>query len=170
MMPGPETDLDLGHCDERFTGVAAGSGSTISPADLFQRAREASAGRLSGQDHPGRPHVTNEIRRSSISAAMRSISCSARSAARSATSRVCRSFEAIRQLGNDKPRNNVIYMHLTLMPFIPASGRAPRPSRPSIRSRSCGHRHPPDVLPRAPTGDPARRPRDRAVLQRPRRR
>ena len=32
-------------------------------------------------------------------------------------------LEAIRQLGNDLPRNNAVYVHLTLMPYIPACGR-----------------------------------------------
>jgi len=45
-------------------------------------------------------------------------------------------FEAIRQLGNEVPRNHAIYIHLTLMPssLRPANSR---PNRLSIRSRSC---------------------------------
>ena len=31
-------------------------------------------------------------------------------------------FEAIRQLGNDLPRGHAIYVHLTLLPFIPSAG------------------------------------------------
>ncbi len=31
-------------------------------------------------------------------------------------------FEAIRQMGNDLPRGHAIYIHLTLMPFIPSAG------------------------------------------------
>src|SRR5467141_311232 len=31
-------------------------------------------------------------------------------------------FEAIRQLGNELPRRSVVYIHLTLLPFIPSAG------------------------------------------------
>src|SRR5674536_93458 len=31
-------------------------------------------------------------------------------------------FEAIRQLGNDLPRHTAVYIHLTLLPFIPSAG------------------------------------------------
>ena len=33
-------------------------------------------------------------------------------------------LEAIRQFGNELPRNHAIYIHLTLMPYIPSVGRA----------------------------------------------
>jgi CTP synthase len=41
-------------------------------------------------------------------------------------------FEAIRQLGNELPRQHAVYIHLTLLPYIPARANS-RPSRPSIR-------------------------------------
>jgi CTP synthase len=59
---GAETDLDLGHY-ERFTGVAARKTDSVSVGPhLFQRAREGAPRRLPGQDDPGDPHVTNEIK------------------------------------------------------------------------------------------------------------
>ncbi len=45
-------------------------------------------------------------------------------------------LEAIRQLGNELPRGFAVYIHLTLMPWIPSAANS-RPSRPSIRSRNC---------------------------------
>ena len=41
--------------------------------------------------------------------------------------------EAIRQLGNDLPRGTAVYVHLTLMPYIPAAGELKIP-RYEVRS------------------------------------
>ncbi|MGT2469032.1 CTP synthase [Mesorhizobium atlanticum] len=61
-------------------------------------------------------------------------SCCARSAARSATSRRCRSWRRSRQLGNDLPRNNAVYVHLTLMPYIPTAGELKtKPTQHSVK-------------------------------------
>ncbi len=55
-------------------------------------------------------------------------------------------FEAIRQLGNDLPRNHAIYIHLTLMPFIPSAGELKtKPTQHSVKElRSIGIQ--PDIL------------------------
>ena len=61
-------------------------------------------------------------------------------------------FEAIRQLGNDLPRGNAVYVHLTLMPYIPAAGELKtKPTQHSVKElRSIGIQ--PDILlvPRRP--------------------
>jgi CTP synthase len=55
-------------------------------------------------------------------------------------------FEAIRQLGNELPRRNVVYIHLTLLPFIPSSGELKtKPTQHSVKElRSIGIQ--PDIL------------------------
>src|SRR5512144_2190492 len=55
-------------------------------------------------------------------------------------------FEAIRQLGNDLPRSHAIYIHLTLMPFIPSAGELKtKPTQHSVKElRSIGIQ--PDIL------------------------
>src|SRR6201987_4773990 len=55
-------------------------------------------------------------------------------------------FEAIRQLGNDLPRGHTVYIHLTLMPFIPSAGELKtKPTQHSVRElRAIGIQ--PDVL------------------------
>ncbi|MEQ1672304.1 MAG: CTP synthase, partial [Hyphomicrobium sp.] len=55
-------------------------------------------------------------------------------------------FEAIRQLGNDLPRGNAIYVHLTLMPYIPSAGELKtKPTQHSVKElRSIGIQ--PDIL------------------------
>ena len=75
-------------------------------------------------------------------------------------------LEAIRQLRKDLGRENVCYIHVTLVPFIAAS-RSSRPNPPSTRSRSSA----PSVscrLHRVPHGPADRRgdpPQDSAVLR-----
>src|SRR5499427_2662413 len=55
-------------------------------------------------------------------------------------------FEAIRQLGNELPRRNVVYIHLTLLPFIPSAGELKtKPTQHSVKElRSIGIQ--PDIL------------------------
>src|SRR5271155_1401436 len=55
-------------------------------------------------------------------------------------------FEAIRQMGNDLPRGHAIYIHLTLMPFIPSAGELKtKPTQHSVKElRSIGIQ--PDIL------------------------
>lgn len=55
-------------------------------------------------------------------------------------------LEAIRQLGNDLPRGSAVYIHLTLMPYIPAAGELKtKPTQHSVKElRSIGIA--PDIL------------------------
>jgi len=55
-------------------------------------------------------------------------------------------FEAIRQLGNDLPRGHSVYIHLTLLPFIPSAGELKtKPTQHSVKElRSIGIQ--PDIL------------------------
>src|ERR1700749_1794130 len=55
-------------------------------------------------------------------------------------------FEAIRQLGNDLPRDHAVYIHLTLMPFIPSAGELKtKPTQHSVRElRAIGIQ--PDII------------------------
>ncbi|MDB5540437.1 MAG: synthase, partial [Devosia sp.] len=55
-------------------------------------------------------------------------------------------FEAIRQFGNDLPRGHAVYVHLTLMPFIPSAGELKtKPTQHSVATlRSIGIS--PDIL------------------------
>ena len=81
-------------------------------------------------------------------------------------------FEAIRQLGNELPRGDSVFIHLTLLPFIPSAGELKtKPTQHSVKElRSIGIQ--PDILlcrcDRAGAG--LRAQEDRAVLQRARRR
>ena len=144
---GAETDLDLGHY-ERFTGVAgAAHRLDLLGPDLLERAGEGAPRRLPRQDHPGDPArhqrdqgLPPDRRRT------RSTSCSARSAAPSATSRACRSSRRSASSARTRPRGQCIYMHLTLLPYMAASGELKtKPTQHSVKElRAIGIA--PDVL------------------------
>ena len=87
---GAETDLDLGHY-ERFTGVPSRQLDNITTGRIYSDviAKERRGDYLGGTVQVI-PHVTDAIKEF-IRAERRPISCCARSAARSATSRACRS-------------------------------------------------------------------------------
>ncbi len=132
---GAETDLDLGHY-ERFTGRPASRQDNITTGRIYQDIlTKERRGRLSRLP-PSRSFRTSPTpsRISSGTAMTASTSSCARSAAPSATSRALPYFEAIRQLGNDLPRGHAIYIHLTLMPFIPSAGELKtKPTQHSVR-------------------------------------
>jgi CTP synthase len=66
-------------------------------------------------------------------------------------------FEAIRQVGNDLPRGQAVYIHLTLMPYIPSAGELKtKPTQHSVKElRSIGIQ--PDILLCAPTAKSRRK-------------
>ncbi len=74
------------------------------------------------------------------------ISPSSRSAARSATSRACRSWRASARSASKLPRGQCIYLHLTLLPYIPSAGELKtKPTQHSVAElRSIGIQ--PDIL------------------------
>jgi CTP synthase len=59
-------------------------------------------------------------------------------------------LESIRQLGNDLPRNSCVYIHLTLMPYIPTAGELKtKPTQHSVKElRSIGIQPGHPALPR----------------------
>ncbi len=143
---GAETDLDLGHY-ERFTGVAARRSDSISAGRIYSNVLERERrGDYLGKTIQVIPHVTNEIKDF------------LRIGEEEVDFMLCEIggtvgdieglpfFEAIRQFGQDKPRGQVIYMHLTLLPFLAASGELKtKPTQHSVKElRAIGIA--PDVL------------------------
>ena len=138
---GAETDLDLGHY-ERFTGVAARrTDSDLLGADLFQRAGEGAPRRLPRQTIQVIPHVTNEIKdflrigEDEVDFMLCEIGGTV------GDIEGLPFFEAIRQFGQDKPRGQCIYMHLTLLPYMAASGRAEDQADAAFGEGAARHRH-----------------------------
>ena len=144
---GAETDLDLGHY-ERFTNQVTTRNNNWTTGKIYLVGHsERAAGRLSGPDGAGHPaHHQRNQGQHSCGRQGTSTSSSSRSAGRSETSRACRFVEAIRQLRQDVGRENTLYIHLTLVPFIGAAGELKtKPTQHSVRDlRAIGIQ--PDIL------------------------
>ncbi len=143
---GAETDLDLGHY-ERFTGVAARMSDSISSGRVYSTVLEKERrGDYLGKTIQVIPHVTNEIK-DFISIGEDEVDfmlCEIGGTVGDIEGLPF--FEAIRQFAQDKPRGQCIFMHLTLLPYLAASGELKtKPTQHSVKElRSIGLA--PDIL------------------------
>src|SRR3981081_4302769 len=121
---GAETDLDLGHY-ERFTGRPATRQDNITTSRIYQEilAKEG-RGHYLGAPIQVVPHVTNAIKDfiREGNDGYDFVLCEIGGTVGDIEGLPF--FEAIRQLGNDLPHHHVIYIHLTLLPFISGEGAA----------------------------------------------
>ena len=143
---GAETDLDLGHY-ERFTGRPAVRQDNITTGRIYQEilAKERRGDYL-GATIQVVPHVTNAIKEfiRDGNEGYDFVLCEIGGTVGDIEGLPF--FEAIRQLGNDLPRNHAIYIHLTLLPFITGAGELKtKPTQHSVKElRSIGIQ--PDIL------------------------
>ncbi|MCA0941134.1 CTP synthase [Yangia mangrovi] len=143
---GAETDLDLGHY-ERFTGVPARKTDSISSGRIYTNVLEKERrGDYLGKTIQVIPHVTNEIK-DFISIGEDEVDfmlCEIGGTVGDIEGLPF--FEAIRQFSQDKPRGQCVFMHLTLLPYIKASGELKtKPTQHSVKElRSIGLA--PDIL------------------------
>ncbi len=143
---GAETDLDLGHY-ERFTGVSARYTDSISAGRIYSNVLEKERrGDYLGKTIQVIPHVTNEIKAFLDIGADEVDFMLCEIGGTVGDIEGLPFFEAIRQYGQERPRGMCIYMHLTLLPFIAASGEMKtKPTQHSVKElRSIGIA--PDVL------------------------
>jgi len=143
---GAETDLDLGHY-ERFTGRPANSKDNITTGRIYQTIIEKERrGDYLGATVQVIPHVTNEIKEFVLDGNEEYDFVLCEIGGTVGDIEALPFFEAIRQLGNDLPRNNAVYVHLTLMPWIAAAGELKtKPTQHSVKElRSIGIA--PDIL------------------------
>ena len=143
---GAETDLDLGHY-ERFTGVAARRSDSISAGRVYSNVLEKERrGDYLGKTIQVIPHVTNEIKDFLRIGDDETDFMLCEIGGTVGDIEGLPFFEAIRQFGQEKPRGQCIYMHLTLLPYIAASGELKtKPTQHSVKElRSIGIA--PDVL------------------------
>jgi CTP synthase len=143
---GAETDLDLGHY-ERFTGRPANRQDNVTTGRIYQDilAKERRGDYL-GATVQVVPHVTNAIK-DFIREGNEDydfVLCEIGGTVGDIEGLPF--FEAIRQLGNDLPRHHAIYIHLTLLPYIPSAGELKtKPTQHSVKElRSIGIQ--PDIL------------------------
>ena len=143
---GAETDLDLGHY-ERFTGRHANKADNITTGKIYQEIiTKERRGDFLGGTVQVIPHVTDAIKDFvkldsdgfdfilvEVGGTVGDIEG-------------LPFFEAIRQFGQEQPRGQCIYIHLTLMPYIPTAGELKtKPTQHSVKElRSIGIQ--PDIL------------------------
>src|SRR3712207_4342603 len=143
---GAETDLDLGHY-ERFTGRPANKRDNITTGRIYQDiiAKERRGDYL-GATIQVIPHVTNAIKDfiKDGNEDFDFVLCEIGGTVGDIEGLPF--FEAIRQLGNELPRNHAVYIHLTLLPYIPSAGELKtKPTQHSVKElRSIGIQ--PDIL------------------------
>jgi CTP synthase len=143
---GAETDLDLGHY-ERFTGVPATRADNITTGriylDIITKERR---GDYLGATIQVIPHVTNAIKEFVTAGNEGFDFVLVEIGGTVGDIEGLPFFEAIRQLGNDLPRGQAIYVHLTLLPYIPSAGELKtKPTQHSVAElRSIGIQ--PDIL------------------------
>ncbi|MGL4323977.1 MAG: CTP synthase [Beijerinckiaceae bacterium] len=143
---GAETDLDLGHY-ERFTGRSATRDDNITTGriylDIITKERR---GDYLGATIQVIPHVTNAIKDFVVSNNDEYDFVLVEIGGTVGDIEGLPFFEAIRQIKNDLPRNNAIYVHLTLLPYIPSAGELKtKPTQHSVATlRSIGIQ--PDIL------------------------
>ncbi|MFL7903445.1 CTP synthase [Azospirillum argentinense] len=131
---GAETDLDLGHY-ERFTGVAARRGDNITTGRIYSTviAKERRGDYL-GATVQVIPHVTDQIK-DFIGADTTDedfILCEIGGTVGDIESTPF--LEAIRQFGNEVGPENALFIHLTLLPYIPTAGELKtKPTQHSVK-------------------------------------
>ncbi|HEY5226759.1 MAG TPA: CTP synthase, partial [Methylovirgula sp.] len=137
---GAETDLDLGHY-ERFTGRPAQREDNITTGRIYQEiiAKERRGDYL-GATVQVIPHVTNEIKDFVLRGNDGFDFVLVEIGGTVGDIEGLPFFEAIRQLGNELPRGHAIYIHLTLLPYIPSAGELKtKPTQHSVKElRSIG--------------------------------
>jgi CTP synthase len=143
---GAETDLDLGHY-ERFTGVSARKSDNVTSGRIYSQVieKERKGGYL-GRTVQVIPHVTDMIKEFVLADIDGLDFLLVEIGGTVGDIEGLPFFEAIRQLGNDLPRRHALYVHLTLMPFIPSAGELKtKPTQHSVKElRSIGIQ--PDIL------------------------
>lgn len=143
---GAETDLDLGHY-ERFTGRSANQSDSITTGRIYKNIIERERrGDYLGATVQVIPHVTDEIKNFILDGNDDYDFVLCEIGGTVGDIEAMPFLEAIRQLGNDLPRNNAVYVHLTLMPYIPSAGELKtKPTQHSVKElRSIGIA--PDIL------------------------
>ncbi len=143
---GTETDLDLGHY-ERFVRTTTGRHSNFTTGRIYERviAKERRGDYL-GATVQVIPHITDEIKRSIKLGAGDADVCMVEIGGTVGDIESLPFLEAIRQLGVELGRNQVVYMHLTLVPVVGGSSEIKtKPTQHSVKElRSIGIQ--PDIL------------------------
>jgi CTP synthase len=145
---GAETDLDLGHY-ERFTDESLHRESNVTTGSVYQTViQRERRGEFLGKTVQVIPHITNEIKDRVRRLALTTDAevCIVEVGGTVGDIESLPFLEAIRQLRNEVGRENVAFVHVSLMPFIGPTGELKtKPTQHSVKElRSIGVQ--PDVI------------------------
>lgn len=144
---GAETDLDLGHY-ERFTDESLSKKSSITTGKIYQSVIEKERrGDYLGKTVQVIPHITNEIKKNIYDLGKTGIDVVITEIGGTVGDIESLPFlEAIRQIGIENPQEDVIYIHVTLLPYISGSNELKsKPTQHSVKElQSIGIK--PDIL------------------------
>ena len=143
---GAETDLDLGHY-ERFVRTTMTRRNNFTTGRIYADViRKERRGDYLGGTVQVIPHITDAIKESILAGAEGAEVAMVEIGGTVGDIESLPFLEAIRQMGLELGRDNVAYIHLTLLPYIPTSGELKtKPTQHSVKElRSIGIQ--PDVL------------------------
>ncbi len=143
---GAETDLDLGHY-ERFVQTTMSRRNNCTTGQIYDTViQKERHGDYLGATVQVIPHITDEIKRRIQLAAEGSDLCIVEVGGTVGDIESLPFLEAVRQFRWDLGRENVLYVHLTLVPFIPAAGELKtKPTQHSVKELT-GLGIQPDIL------------------------
>ncbi len=143
---GAETDLDLGHY-ERFVRTTMGRRNNFTTGRVYEHViRKERRGDYLGGTVQVIPHITDEIKRLIMEGAEGADVAMVEIGGTVGDIESLPFLEAIRQMGFELGRERALYMHLTLLPYIPTAGELKtKPTQHSVKElRSIGIQ--PDIL------------------------
>lgn len=145
---GAETDLDLGHY-ERFTDTSMSRLNSVTTGSIYQAVlNKERRGDYQGGTVQVIPHITNEIKERILRVAKNTNPDVVITEIGGTVGDIesLPFLEAIRQFRKEVGRRNVIYVHVTLLPWIPSAGEMKtKPTQHSVKElRSIGIQ--PDIL------------------------
>jgi CTP synthase len=143
---GAETDLDLGHY-ERYTTATLSRQSNFTTGQVYDSViRKERRGDYLGGTVQVIPHITNEIKSKIIENAKGVDIAIIEVGGTVGDIESLPFLEAIRQFRTDRGHENVLYIHLTLVPYIPTAGELKtKPTQHSVKElREIGIQ--PDIL------------------------
>ncbi len=144
---GAETDLDLGHY-ERFTDENLSKNSSVTSGKIYQSViNKERRGDYLGKTVQVIPHITNEIKEKIYSFENTDVDVVITELGGTVGDMESLAFiEAIRQIGLEREKEDVIYIHVTLLPYICGSNELKsKPTQHSVKElQSFGIK--PDIL------------------------
>ncbi len=143
---GAETDLDLGHY-ERFVRTTMGKRNNFTTGKIYENViRKERRGEYLGGTVQVIPHITDEIKRCIRAGAEGADIAMVEIGGTVGDIESLPFLEAIRQMGVELGHERALFMHLTLVPYIAASGEIKtKPTQHSVKElRSIGIQ--PDIL------------------------